>query len=350
MNIADASDPAALARAARILKRGGLVAFPTETVYGLGADATNPRAALKIFALKKRPAFDPLIVHALDLRQAMALWKPLPARLDADVRRLAAAFWPGPLTIVLPKAPGVPDVVTAGLDTVAVRVPSHPCARRLLARLGRPIAAPSANLFGRTSPTTARMVREDLGGGPGLILDGGRTAVGVESTVIEAGKSGFVLLRPGGVPLERLRKIVRVRPRSRSGRLSSPGLLKSHYAPRTPLTLMDRPRAAWTRRFGPLARNARVGLLTFGGGAASGGVFAASVSLSRRGDLSEAASELFQAMRKLDRMSLDLIVAERVPERGLGLAVMDRLRRASAGTPGPAAVFRNLEKKRRKGK
>lgn len=322
------SDPASFERAARVLRKGGLVAFPTETVYGLGASALDAKAVLKIFRLKKRPSFDPLIVHASSSVMARKLWRRPPARALA----LAAAYWPGPLTLVLPRSPIVPDVVTSGLDTVAVRVPSHPAARALIERFGAPIAAPSANLFGRTSATTAQMVLEDLGGGVDLVLDGGPATLGVESTVLKYEGGRFHLLRPGGVTLESLRRRVRVVTGSPERRIESPGQLASHYAPRTPLALAERGAAAWIgerRRRGALPR--KVGVLAFRARPRTPGVRACEV-LSRAGSLSEAAFRLFQAMRKLDKMRLDLIVAEAVPSRGLGLAVNDRLRRASAPT------------------
>ncbi len=329
-------------KAAAILRKGGIVAFPTETVYGLGADATNPKAALRIFALKKRPAFDPLIVHAETAAAARRLWS-----VDSPLaRKLAGLFWPGPLTIVLPKSKHVPDVVTAGLDTVAVRVPSHPVARRLIRAAGVPIAAPSANLFGRTSPTTARAVEEDLGHGVDMILDAGPCPVGVESTVVRPEGRRLVILRPGGVTREALAKAAPAalaRGRAAKGKaLRSPGLLTSHYAPRTPLHLASGTAAALAaslalRRARALRAGRawpRIGLLSFRPLRTASGTFAAERSLTRRGDAREAAAVLFQHLRELDRMELDFLVAERLPAKGLGLAVLDRLERASAGTPG----------------
>ncbi|MBI3253019.1 MAG: threonylcarbamoyl-AMP synthase [Candidatus Omnitrophica bacterium] len=307
--IIPADKASSLSRAARILRRGGLVAFPTETVYGLGADASNPRAVARIFEVKKRPSFDPLIVHVASIQEAKRLWKKTPALAE----KLMKKFWPGPLTLVLPKSGKVPDIVTAGLPTVAVRCPRHPAALALIRALGRPIAAPSANPFGRTSPTAARAVFEDLGKKIDLILDGGPAAVGVESTVVKIGRGRGTLLRPGGISLEELRKILPVsfKKKKTRGTFESPGLPESHYAPRTPLFLWRGPVA------GP-PRSPRVGVLS-------------PAVLSPRGDLREVASKLFQTMRELDKMRLDRIVALPVPEKGLGLAIMDRLRRASAG-------------------
>lgn len=309
-------------RAATILRRGGLVAFPTETVYGLGADALNPEAVCRIFEVKKRPRFDPLIVHVASPEQAAALWD----RMDPAALRLIQKFWPGPLTIVLPKSSMVPDIVTAGLPTVAVRMPAHPVALDLIRALGRPIAAPSANLFGRTSPTTAADVREDLGSKVDLVLDGGPCRVGVESTVVAIEKGRGFLLRPGGISLEDLRKVLPMAsnislPRRQAGdrRRFAPGFLKSHYAPRTPMVLVNGARSFFKKN-----TDARIGFL------------------SHPKDLRKAASNLFQAIRKLDKMKLDLIAVERVPARGIGLAIMDRLKKACGGKAGRKTAERML--------
>lgn len=324
-------------RAARLLKKGGLVAFPTETVYGLGADALNAQAVCRIFTAKKRPAFDPLIVHAVDAQQAFSLCRQVPPQ----ARVLAEHFWPGPLTLVLPKKTTVPDVVTAGLDTVAVRVPAHPVARELLRCFGGPIAAPSANRFGRTSPTTADMVAENLGKAASVILDGGASRVGVESTVLGWDGKSFTLLRPGGTTVEALKTFVRIQGKTRMSKAArrSPGLLKSHYAPQTPLILMPgsysgfvkmlrRKKKAYTLRAHASAWP-RLALLS-AGPRKKNRLFAAAVALDCRGRVGRGAARLFQAMHKLDKMNCDFIVAERVASKGLGLAVMDRLKRASA--------------------
>ncbi len=335
--VVSASDPARLEEAARVLREGGVVAFPTETVYGLGADAANPRAVARIFDIKKRPVFDPLIVHVGSREEAAALW----IRTPPEALRLMDAFWPGPLTLVLPKKESVLDLVTSGLPSVAVRMPRNPHALALIRHAGCPVAAPSANPFGRTSPTTAAAVAEDLGDGPDVILDGGPCEVGVESTVLKIENGKGILLRPGGVPVEELAKFLPVSPASASfggSPLESPGRLESHYAPRTPLILLDTPLSAsaaeivrWVekrRREG--AAGPRLGFLAFGAGAVPE-CFAVSENLSVSGDLPEAASTLFQALRKLDRMNVDLIVAENVPAHGLGTAILDRLTRASSG-------------------
>jgi L-threonylcarbamoyladenylate synthase len=307
--ILDGRDPAAVRRAAAQIRGGGVVAFPTETVYGLGASALDVRAVARIFEIKRRPSFDPLIVHiasARDLRR-VALAE------DPRARRLAQRFWPGPLTLVLPKRPAIPDLVTAGLPTVGVRVPDHPVAWRLIREAGVPIAAPSANPFGYLSPTTAEHVERHLGRDVDLILDGGPCRVGIESTVVSLVEKKVLLLRPGGTPAEEIRRIVgSLRAARRAGQ--APGQLPSHYAPRTPLA----PLGARVRgRVGLLAyRSARPG-------------FAAVEVLSPAGDLREAAARLFGCLRSLDAAGLDAILYEPVPRRGLGRAILDRLRRGS---------------------
>lgn len=307
--------PEAIARAAEVLRRGGLVAFPTETVYGLGASALDPAAAARIFSAKGRPRFDPLICH---LERAEAL-ETLAAEVPPLARRLAARFWPGPLTLVLLKHPSVPDLVTAAEPTVALRVPAHPAASALLRAFGGPVAAPSANRFGQVSPSTAAHVAEQLPEVE-LVLDGGPCPVGVESTIASVLPGEPVrLLRPGGVPLEALEAEVGPVeiPPPRAHPRASPGRLARHYAPRTPLALDGSPR--------PPAE--RVGRLAF---AVAPPGYAAVEVLSPAGELEEAARNLFSALRRLDARGLDLIEAEAVPETGLGRAIMDRLRRAEA--------------------
>ena len=308
-------------KAAEIIQEGGLVAFPTETVYGLGADALNPLAVARIFEAKNRPQFDPLIVHVADLRQA----EILVLRFPEKALRLAEKFWPGPLTLVLPKSSMVPDLVTSSLPTVALRIPRHPMALELIHESGRPIAAPSANPFGQVSPTTADHVRRSLGDKVDLILDGGACEVGVESTVISFAEKEPVLLRPGGVALEEIQALigaVRLSADSPEKPLG-PGQLASHYAPRTPMILAD---ATMTPPPGK-----KIGLLAFQE-PKSNFPFAHLEILSPQGDLREAAANLFAALRRLDEKGLDLILAHEVEPRGLGLAINDRLRRASQKT------------------
>jgi len=313
------ADNEAIKEAARILNAGGLVAFPTETVYGLGADAMNHRAVAKIFEAKERPWFDPLIVHIAEIgRLSEVALRDLPGLVE-----LTGAFWPGPLTLVLPKTGAVPDIVTAGLPTVAVRMPRHRVALRLIGEAGCPVAAPSANRFGRLSPTRAEHVAAQMGERVGLILDGGACEVGLESTILKLEPAGPVLLRPGGLPLEHIEKIVGpVRDQSAAAREhpEAPGQLLSHYSPRTPLEVVENASAVE-----PVPENA--GLLAFTP-PGNPGRFAAVEVLSREGDLVEAASRLFSCLHRLDDLGLDIIYAERVPEQGLGRAIMNRLNRA----------------------
>jgi L-threonylcarbamoyladenylate synthase len=309
----------ALDRAAELLQNGGVVAFPTETVYGLGAHALDERAVARIFEIKGRPHFDPLIVHVSGPDAA----RELAGEIPAIAARLMDRFWPGPLTLVLPKKPGVPDLVTSGLPTVGLRCPRHPVAWALLRRSGLPLAAPSANRFGRTSPTTAADVAEQLGTAPDLILDGGACPVGIESTILGFEGETPVLLRPGGLPLEEIEAEVgpvRLAPAT-DDRPQAPGRLLRHYAPRTPLTL-------WTGA--PTgAEAAASGLLAFRA-PPPGAAFAAVEVLSESGDLREAAARLFGAIHRLDGLGLKRIYAEGAPDTGLGRAINDRLRRAAA--------------------
>jgi len=309
----------AIAAAASLIRGGEVVAFPTETVYGLGADCFNPRAVAKIFEVKERPHFDPLIVHIAQKEG----WRELASSGDRRVEALTERFWPGPLTLVLPKREVVPDIVTSGLPTVAVRMPSHPVALALIKEAKTPIAAPSANLFGRLSPTSAEEVAEQLKERIPLILDGGRCPVGVESTIISLLEDPPRLLRPGGVPVEEIEMTIGegVKKESSSSTApQSPGQLPSHYAPRTPLRLLEERCEA--------PQGVRAGLLAFTPPEGDLGYAAVEV-LSERGDLVEAAYRLFSALRRLDRSGVEVIYAERVPEVGLGRAIMDRLRKAA---------------------
>jgi L-threonylcarbamoyladenylate synthase len=300
------------------LNRGGLVAFPTETVYGVGALALNATAVAGIFAVKARPAFDPVIVHIASAEGLDELASEVPPL----ARVLAERFWPGPLTLVLPKRAAVPDVVTAGLPSVGVRVPRHPVALALLKAAGQAIAAPSANPFGSVSPTTAQHVADGLGARIDLILDGGPCEVGVESTVLSLTGLRPRLLRPGGVTREELEAIAGPVDLGESDRVpEAPGQLATHYATRTPLRLVDPTESA-------PPPGVRAGLLRLST-AMPGHGYAAMETLSATGDLREAAANLFAALRRLDALGLELIVAECLPEEGLGVAIMDRLRRAA---------------------
>jgi L-threonylcarbamoyladenylate synthase len=317
--------PGTLERAAGLLRNGGIVAFPTETVYGLGAAVFNEKAVARVFEIKGRPRFDPLIVHVSSPDQLPLLVGAVPSGAQA----LIDQFWPGPLTLVLSKAPAVPELVTAGLSTVAVRMPRHPLAIELVARAGTPIAAPSANPFGCTSPTTARHVLDQMAGKADMVLDGGDCSVGVESTIVSCAGAQPVLLRPGGLPVEDIEAIVGplgVVSREGDPAVVAPGMLPRHYAPRTPLMLIPGDRA-W-----PPNPGARVGVLAFQENPCPGSVAAVEI-LSAAGDLREAAANLFGAMRRLDALGLDLIGAQNVPDTGLGKAINDRLLRASGQCP-----------------
>ena len=316
--ILPAGEPA-VAAAARALAAGGLVAFPTETVYGLGADATNAAAIAHLYQAKGRPAFNPLIAHVGDVEAARRI-----ARFDAQATALATAFWPGPLTLVLPKTLDCPvaDLATAGLDTIAIRVPAHRIARDILRAFGGPVVAPSANLSGHVSPTTAAHVRSDLAGRIDLIVDGGPVEVGVESTIVGCFEVP-VLLRPGGLPrgeIERVlgRALAQPPAGSDDGQPLAPGMLASHYAPRTRVRL-----DADTIEAGEA-------LLAFGPDAVAGVDAATPVmNLSERGDLDEAAANLFGYLRALDARGARAIAVMPVPHHGLGEAINDRLRRAA---------------------
>ncbi|WP_456441782.1 L-threonylcarbamoyladenylate synthase [Caldithrix abyssi] len=303
-----------LKKAASIIKKGGLVAFPTDTVYGLGANALDPLAVAKIFEVKKRPHFDPIIVHIADLKDL----ERLTLRVDARVKKLTSKFWPGPLTLVLPKSDLVPDIVTAGLDAVAIRMPAHPVALQLIQVSGLPIAAPSANLFGRLSPTAAEHVADQLGESIDLIIDDGICPVGIESTVLDL-TSQPTVLRPGGLPIEEIENVIgKVEVSSHNKNPRSPGQLPSHYSPGTPLRIL---------RNLDVEKGKKAGLLAFTPPKIKR-PFAKIEVLSNTGDLREAAARLFSCLHKLDKSGLDIIYAQPVPESGLGRAIMDRLRKA----------------------
>jgi L-threonylcarbamoyladenylate synthase len=316
--------PSTVERAARLLRIGQLVAFPTETVYGLGADATDARAVAAVFAAKGRPRFNPLIVHVPGLVEAEFL-----GVFDARACDIAEHFWPGPLTLVLPRrnGSGLALLASAGLDTVALRAPAHPVAQALLRGAGRPIAAPSANRSGRVSPTEAAHVAAELGGRVALILDGGRCPVGLESTVLDLSGDTPALLRPGGVTLEQLTPLLGPIATPAAGPPRSPGMLASHYAPSLPLRLE--------------AHDARPGeaLLAFGPDSPPG--FAETLSLSRSGDLAEAAANLFTMLRRLDRPAFTGIAVTTIPDHGLGRAINDRLSRAAAPRDGSGPGVRS---------
>jgi len=334
------ADPESIELAARIIREGGIAAFPTETVYGLGGDAFNPAALAKIFEAKGRPRFDPLIVHIADA--AMLARVADLSLLDAAARErldlLAAAFWPGPLTLILPKRDEVPDIATSGLPSVAVRMPAHEVARRIIALAGGAVAAPSANPFGFLSPTRAEHVERRLGDRVSLIVDGGPTQVGVESTVLDV--PGRRILRPGGIARESIEEVVgRLEEEpvaAEGGAQVSPGMLDSHYAPHS--ALVAHPGISILEI--PPAKGGDAAFLFFDGEtlgqwrarhSPSPGVEVRALSPS--GDIAEAASGLFQALHELDGINPGRIHAQMAPDRGLGIAINDRLKRGTAKAP-----------------
>ena len=310
-----AATPAAIAEAAAVLQDGGLVAFPTETVYGLGADATRDDAVARLFRAKGRPANNPLIVHAADREAAGAI-----ANLGPAADALARRFWPGPLTLVVPRGAECPvsGLATAGLDTIALRVPDHPLALRLLGAAGLPVAAPSANRSGRLSPTTAAHVADGLGPAVDFILDGGECRIGIESTVVAVTDSTVRILRQGAVPRETLVEALgdALVEAEHAGGPLAPGMLPTHYAPRAGL------------RLNANSVSPEEGLVAFGGDAPAGA--RCTRNLSPAGDLGEAANRFYAALRELDDEGVDTIAVVPIPEVGLGRAINDRLRRAAA--------------------
>lgn len=305
-----------LNKAAFVIRKGGLVAFPTETVYGLGACALNSEAVARIFEVKQRPFFDPIIVHIADFRDVERLC----LKVDDKEKVLIKKFWPGPLTLVLPKSDVVPDIVTAGLPTVAVRMPSHPVALQLIKKAEIPVAAPSANLFGYLSPTLAEHVAEQIGKEIDLIIDAGKCPIGVESTVLDLSEEP-IILRVGGLPIEEIEEvigIVKVSTVSKSPR--SPGQLPHHYSPRTPIKIVEGKNIT-------IPEGTKAGLLALKPPKGKT-PFVVTEVLSKSGNLREAATNLFSCLYRLDKSGVDIIYAERVPEIGLGRAIMDRLRKA----------------------
>jgi L-threonylcarbamoyladenylate synthase len=335
--------------AVELLRKGEIVALPTETVYGLAADALNPIAVAKIFEAKERPRFDPLIVH-LPNRDWLEKIADLSEENQQLISRLADRFWPGPFTIVLRKRQIVPEIVTAGLDTVALRISAHLVFAEIVQLFGNPLAAPSANRFGRVSPTTAQHVLDELDEQIPLIIEAGPTEHGIESTIVSVRGNSIDILRRGPITAEELSEFAKINiVASPTGRISAPGQLPSHYAPRTPLRVIEN-----AELFSP-PKNQRVGLLAWYPVSVEGNLprppvalrrrqiaqrhpgdrrslkFVAFRNLSGRQDLREAAANFFRYLRELDRSDLDLIVAERVPSQGLGAAILDRLERASHG-------------------
>jgi L-threonylcarbamoyladenylate synthase len=307
--------------AVELLWQGEIVALPTETVYGLAADALNPFAVAKIFEAKERPRFDPLIVH-LPNRDRLEKIADLSKQDRQLILKLAEKFWPGPFTLVLPKRAIVPEIVTAGLETVAVRISAHPVFSEIVQAFGKPLAAPSANRFGRISPTTAQHVLTELDGRIPLIVDDGSTQHGIESTIVAVRENKIDILRRGPITAEQLSQLAKTEFVTDSKKILAPGQLPSHYAPQTRMQLIDDLKSfesnqrcallAWT----PVQNDER---------------FVAIRNLSEKQDLREAAANLFRYLRELDALDVDLIVAERVPSHGLGAAILDRLTRAAHG-------------------
>jgi L-threonylcarbamoyladenylate synthase len=331
-------DPKVIRTAGDIVARGGLVAFPTETVYGLGANAMDGRAVIRIFEAKGRPSDNPMIVHVADLDQVGELVKNLPS----PAKELMPVYWPGPLTLVVPAGRTVPPEVTAGLPSVAIRMPDHAVALALIRSAGSPVAAPSANLSGRPSPTTAAHVMEDLNGKIDLVLDGGPTGVGVESTVLDLTGPVPTILRPGGITLEDLEGIlgqVAVDPAALSSlpavRPRSPGMKYTHYAPKAPLLLVEGEPRKVAEKIRDIAsefrsRGKRIGILTYTDSEDYTGL--GQVILAGHRDKPETvAAGLYAALRRFNDLEIDFILAESLPESGVGLAVMNRLRRAAGG-------------------
>ena len=302
--------------AANLIREGKVVAFPTDTVYGLGANGLDPVAVARIYEIKERPSFNPLILHIADIE----CLKELILTSDARVYALAEKFWPGPLTILLPKSKLVPDIVTAGLPNVGIRMPNHKVALALIRRAGCPIAAPSANKFGKLSPTSALHVRKQL---PNLdyILDGGNTTVGIESTIISLNEEGFEIIRPGSITVEEIRQIVPLAAKTAlQEKIIAPGMLKSHYSPSKPFYILGE----------SMPKNlpvATAGLIALASREDSG--YKKVIQPSANGDLKEYAIRMFAAIHELEDSDVECIVAEPVPETGIGIAIMDRLRKAA---------------------
>lgn len=316
MKILNGFEPDSIRQAASLLGEGGVVAFPTETVYGLGADAYNPYAVARIFEIKRRPSFDPLIVHI----DSMELLYRVAAVIPSLALRIIERFWPGPLTIILKKRETIPDIVTAGLSTVGVRMPSHPVARSLIQALGGPIAAPSANPFGYVSSTKVEHVVRAFQGKVPMVLDGGDSEFGLESTIVSFRGDTAIIHRHGAIPVEDIRDMgTTVDEKERDNRCEAPGQLPYHYAPTKPLKIIDSvgevsvPNSSFLGfkkgREKPRAKHVKY--------------------LSKDGDLRESAANFFSYLIDLDREDIDLIYAERIPERGLGRAMMERLRKAA---------------------
>ncbi len=325
----DNINPVYIKTAAEKIKDGGLVAFPTETVYGLGADAFNPKAVAKIFEAKKRPLEDPLIVH---IAQKEDLYK-LAGDIPDIALRLADEFWPGPLTLVFKKSKNIPDIVTAGLDTVAIRIPADKVALAFIKFSDTPIAAPSANLFGRPSPTTAQHVLDDLNEKIDIVIDGGKTLVGIESTILDFTQNPPVILRPGGVSIEKLKKVINEVKIYKQDKILSPGMYSRHYSPKAKVMLVEGNGKIQVEKVKNLAsrlnsQGCSLGILVREENKDKYDGFNVK-SLGPGDDLTICAANLFSVLRNFDKEGVDIVIAESVKEEGLGLAIMDRLRKAA---------------------
>jgi L-threonylcarbamoyladenylate synthase len=325
----DNIDLTRIRKAAKIIKEGGLVAFPTETVYGLGADAFNPRAVVKIFEAKNRPLDDPLIVHISEKGDLFKLTKDIPDIVSG----LTDEFWPGPLTLVLKRTEIIPDIVTAGLDTVAIRMPANEIALTLIRESKTPIAAPSANLFGGPSPVTAQHVIDDLNGRIDLIIDGGKSLVGVESTVLDLTQEVPSILRPGGVSIERLNEIIGTVKIHKQDKILSPGMYPHHYSPKAKVVLVEGNGKTQVERVRNLAsrfdlQRCSLGIMAREENKGKYDGFNVK-SLGPGDNLFTCAANLFSVLREFDKEGVDIIIVESVKEEGLGLAIMDRLRKAA---------------------
>ena len=325
----DNINPVYIKTAAEKIKDGGLVAFPTETVYGLGADAFNPKAVAKIFEAKKRPFEDPLIVHIAQKEDLYKLTEDIP---DSALK-LADEFWPGPLTLVLKKSKNIPDIITAGLDTVAIRVPADKVALAFIKFSETPIAAPSANLFGRPSPTTAQHVLDDLNEKIDIVIDGGRALIGVESTILDLTQNPPVVLRPGGVSIEKLKKVVKGVEIYKQDKILSPGMYPRHYSPKAKVMLVEGNGNAQVEQVKNLAsrfnlQDLSVRILAKEENIDKYNGFKVK-SIGQGNDLAVCASNLFSVLREFDKEGVDIVIAESVKEEELGLAIMNRLRKAA---------------------
>jgi L-threonylcarbamoyladenylate synthase len=321
--------PQALKKAAKIIRIGGLVAFPTETVYGLGANALNAKAVKKIFRAKERPSKNPLIVHITHFDDIQKIAKNIPT----FAKKLAEKFWPGPLTLVLEKKKNIPGAVTAGLGTVAIRIPRSPIALRLIKEAGVPIAAPSANKAGKPSAVTAKHVLEDLGGLIDMIIDGGRTPIGLESTVLDLTRKVPTILRPGAITKSQIEKCLKrkiLEATNSRGKSASPGMKYGHYAPKAKVVLADTWKTALTEARKIRNQGKKVGILTANHSEVKEDILI--FSFGHKNNLKKLASNLFYYLRKADSKKLDVLIVLRVPKRGIGKAIMNRLKKAAETT------------------